>query len=212
MAALSPRPQLPRHRTRCTETSGAFAAAAAVASARMRPGRGASAASESAASVGRQVMHTKTVARSPDSTLLIRSAPDIKLGVRNRCESVDADSHAVEYLDRCRGTPPSMRPMGWQVSWLAGHCNLPPSRPATCGTDISGFGQVLTAYSCGGSRGIASECSTRTTFPHRSFARKRPSRALVQRCGGALSMDRPCGRGWEDYCRGWGDALPWRPC
>jgi hypothetical protein len=26
-----------------------------------------------------------------------------------------------------------MRPMGWQVSWLAGHCNLPPSRSVACG-------------------------------------------------------------------------------
>jgi hypothetical protein len=26
-----------------------------------------------------------------------------------------------------------MRPMGWQVSWLAGQCNLPPSRPVACG-------------------------------------------------------------------------------
>ena len=25
-------------------------------------------------------------------------------------------------------------------------------------------------------------------------------------------MDRPCGRGCENYCRGWGDALPWRRC
>jgi hypothetical protein len=50
--------------------------------------------------------------------------------------------------------------------------------------------------------------STRTTFPHRSFARKRPSRALVQRCAGALSMDRPGG----DYCRRRGDALRWRRC
>lgn len=60
-------------------------------------------------------------------------------------------------------------------------------------TEISGFGQALAAYSCGGSRGFVSQRSrrsTRTTFPHRSFLRKRPSRALVQRCAVALSMAR----------------------
>jgi hypothetical protein len=134
-----------------------------------------------------------------------------------------ADSHAVEYLDRCRGTPPGTRPMGWQVSWLAGQCSLPPSR-AVAWTDISGIGQVLAAYSCGGSRGIASPRlgrRTRTTFPHRSFIRRRPSSQLVQPRARALSMAKAparqrsaCGicRACGIYCRRRGDALPWRRC
>ena len=45
-------------------------------------------------------------------------------------------------------------------------------------TEISGIGQALAAYSCGGSRGLVSStqwCSMRTTFPHRSLVRERPS-------------------------------------
>ena len=91
-------------------------------------------------------------------------------------------------------------------------------------TDISGIGQVLAAYSCGGSRGIASPRlgrRTRTTFPHRSFLRRRPSSRLVQPRAGALSMAKAparqrsaCGicRARGIYCRRRGDALPWRRC
>jgi hypothetical protein len=76
----------------------------------------------------------------------------------------------------------------------------------TCrlGTEISGIGQALAAYSCGGSRGLVSQhpaaLEMRTTFPHRSLVRERPSRALVQRCALALSMAtrrRGAGRGGE---------------
>jgi hypothetical protein len=44
-------------------------------------------------------------------------------------------------------------------------------------TDISGIGQALTAYSCGGSRGFESSRSRSmpTTFPLRSLRRERPS-------------------------------------
>ena len=50
--------------------------------------------------------------------------------MRNRCESAAADSHTVERDSTvAEGTPPGTRPNGWQVSWLAGPCILPPSRP-----------------------------------------------------------------------------------
>src|SRR4029077_5203099 len=59
------------------------------------------------------------------------ASPDrLKLGVRNRREiSCCRFPHSRDGLDRRRGTPPGTRPKGWQVSWLAGQCSLPPSRP-----------------------------------------------------------------------------------
>jgi hypothetical protein len=51
--------------------------------------------------------------------------------------------------DRCR----------WQISWLAGRCLRPPSQERRSQWH---YGRTLTAYSCGGSRGIVCVTLTRT--------------------------------------------------
>jgi hypothetical protein len=133
MAALGPRLQLPRQRTRSTEMSSAPAAASMVASASALPGRGDSSDAATKSVAARQVMHTMTVGRPAGPVSLIRISSKPKLGVRNRRESVwpiparSSDSTVV------RGTPPGTQPMRWQVSWLAGQCSLPPSQPVACG-------------------------------------------------------------------------------
>jgi hypothetical protein len=64
-----------------------------------------------------------------------------------------------------RSTPPDAFACDhdWQqVSWLAGQCLRPPSQEPVSPQWFPG--RRLTAYSCGGSRGVAGQ-SPRTTFP-----------------------------------------------
>lgn len=130
-------------------------------------------------------------------------------GCKNRRKSADADSRTAEINSTVAEAPrPAREQMGWQVSWLAGQRTLPPSRPAAFATSVSGIRQALVAYSCGGSRGFESGpfgTSTRTTFPHGSLVRARPSRPAVHRCALTLSMatDRACRRAlllWSTLC------------
>src|SRR5258708_14680004 len=106
--------------------SGAFEAAIAVASAKAMPARGA----WGGAAVRRQVMHTMMVALPVGSISLIPVAPiERTRGAEPARIGCCRFPHSRDELDRRRGTPPGTRPKGWQVSWLAGQCSLPPSRP-----------------------------------------------------------------------------------
>src|SRR5882724_10732786 len=114
----------------------------------------------------RQVMQTNTVVRSAAEFVVTRVAP------------------------LAEAPRPAREKKRWQVSWLAGRRALPPSR-AVRGTDLSGIGQALAAYSCGGSRGFApgvARLAAGTTFPLRSLARDHRSRRAVHRRGRGLSM------------------------
>ena len=72
----------------------------------------------------------------------------------------------LQLLLRHRSTPPDAFARDHdrqQVSWLAGHRFGPPSqRP--CPSPVAYYGRQLSAYSCGGSRGLCTSC-TRTAFP-----------------------------------------------
>jgi hypothetical protein len=68
--------------------------------------------------------------------------------------------HPARHATRC----------GWQVSWLAGHCALPPSRSAWLflaqrRANQWLYGQALTAHSCGGSRGLYGGRTTEYHIP-----------------------------------------------
>jgi hypothetical protein len=69
--------------------------------------------------------------------------------------------------------------MRWQVSWLAGQCSLPPSRPVAWGQISVALGKRSPLTVAGAAVGlypIASRRRMRTTFPHRSLVRERPSK------------------------------------
>jgi len=168
IAALRPRLQFPRQRTRFTSMSRLVPSACKVASASAGPLRGASTGSAGA----RQVMQTNTVVRSSVDCVLTRAAP-----------LAEAPRPAREPIN---GRFPGSRVVALR--------RLP---EASLETVLSGVWQALAAYSCGGSvvlfRGLTT--AIRTTFPLRSLARDHQSDAAVHSCDLGLSMAGPLDAG-----------------
>jgi len=133
MAALGPRVQFPRQRTRCTQISGASPAAEQVASARTAPEQRASTRS----SAERHVMQTRTEVRSVGST---RAAPvEDHVGVRQLCAST-LKPRAVSTVAEA---PRPARDSSWMAGFLArGSSRLAafPIRSPAKDLRISGFG------------------------------------------------------------------------
>ena len=200
MAALGPRLQLARQRIRRTEMPVTARRRDAVASASAALNRAQVERSPprqfrgrkcrrcvsrqpvrlvQAVGASRQVMHTMAV--KPDRLVRFAHPGHTLL----EWQSLGCGTGSRE-LDRRRGTPPGTRPMGWQVSWLAGQCTLPPSRPVA-GTEISGIGQALAAYSCGGSCGMRPD-RVRTAFPYFALLRETVDRSQLTVARPALSM------------------------
>src|ERR1700679_3994365 len=155
--------------------SEAFTAAAAVALARRRPARGGSGAAESTAptcakaAAVRQVIHTNTVARPVGSMSLIRTAPDQARGAESVRISRCRFSRGRLYRPLPRH--PAQHATNGMAGLLArGSLQLAAFPICRLRTDTSGFGQVLAAYSCGGSRGFASERSGARRLPHSLIA------------------------------------------
>jgi hypothetical protein len=77
----------------------------------------------------------------------------------------------LQHLVRHQDTPPDAFALDHdrqQVSWLTGHRVRPPSQ-GPCPSPVAYYGRQLSAYSCGGSRGLV--CSrTRTAFPWLALA------------------------------------------
>src|SRR5882757_4170589 len=159
--------------------SGAFTAATAVALAKARPARGASLVSVAV----RQVMQTKTVARPVGSMSLIPVAPDKHSpGCGTGGHRANADSRTVEMNSTVAEAPRPARDQrdgrspGSRVSAA---CRLPDLslRDRHQWHQASAHRLQLRGqpWVCIGALGR----SIRTTFPHRSLVRERPSRLVV---------------------------------
>src|SRR5258706_2604486 len=88
--------------------------------------------------------------------------------------------------------------MGWQVSWLAGQCSLPPSRSVACGQESVASGKCSPLTVAGAAVGLhRAPCGARCV-PHSLIAlsfERGHQRAVVQRCALALSMGGTNSRG-----------------
>jgi hypothetical protein len=111
--------------------------------------------------------------------------------VRNRRESAAADSRTVEMNSTVAEAP---RPAREQKdgrspgSRVSAACRLPDPSMG----QISGIGQVLAAYSCGGSRGFVSARFSARCVPHSLIAlslERGHQTAVVHRYAATLSME-----------------------
>jgi hypothetical protein len=91
-----------------------------------------------------------------------------------------------------------MRPMGWQVSWLADHRSLPPSRAVACGQTSVASGKCSPLTVAGAAVGLHCSARARDAYHIPSSLNGNPWKP--QRKARAL------------YCRRRDDALPWRGC
>jgi hypothetical protein len=80
------------------------------------------------------------------------------LAVFGSCPRPHRSRTTTELDVDARDTPPERSRVTrcwWQISWLAGHCLQPPSREMDL--PVASAGRRLSAYSCGGSRGVVSK-------------------------------------------------------